>query len=84
MPRFIDAHTHVQFAAYKNDYQLVIERALANNIWLVNIGTQKDTSASAVKIAKALNNAYILDEFHDTLIDKLYKELVERGKIKET
>ncbi|PIQ92328.1 MAG: hypothetical protein COV69_02900 [Parcubacteria group bacterium CG11_big_fil_rev_8_21_14_0_20_39_14] len=40
--------------------------------------------ASAVKIAKALNNAYILDEFHDTLIDKLYKELVERGKIKET
>ena len=40
--------------------------------------------APAVKIAKALNNAYILDEFHDALIDKLYKELVGRGKIKET
>lgn len=39
--------------------------------------------ALAIKIAKALNNAYILDEFHDTLIDKLYKELISRGKLKE-
>ncbi len=39
--------------------------------------------APAIKIAKALNNAYILDEFHDTLIDKLYKELLSRGQLKE-
>jgi len=37
----------------------------------------------AIKIARALNNAYILDEFHDNLIDKLYKELLSRGKLKE-
>lgn len=37
----------------------------------------------SIKIAKALNNAYILDAFHDNLIDKLYKELIKQGKIKE-
>lgn len=37
----------------------------------------------SIKIARALNNAYLLDELHDTLIDKLYKELVKKGEIKE-
>jgi len=37
----------------------------------------------AIEVAKALDNAYVLDEFHDTLVDELYKELVEKGKLKK-
>lgn len=37
----------------------------------------------AVQIAKGLDSAYTLDEFHDTLVDELYKKLVEEGKLKE-
>lgn len=51
-PYLFDVHTHVQFAAFKNDYKAVIQRVLDKNIWLVNIGTQKDTSVRAVEIAE--------------------------------
>ena len=34
----------------------------------------------AISVAKELNNPAILDEFHDILVDRYYKELIE-GKI---
>lgn len=36
----------------------------------------------AIKVAKNLNDAFILDEFHDQLVDKFYKELLAKGKLK--
>lgn len=36
----------------------------------------------AISIAKELNNPAILDEFHDILADRYYKELVEKKIIK--
>lgn len=36
----------------------------------------------AVSLAKALGNPAILDEFHDTLVDRYYQILVERGILK--
>ena len=52
MPRLIDAHTHTQFAAFDKDRDEVIKRALAAGIWLVNVGSQKDTSLAAVELAR--------------------------------
>jgi uncharacterized protein (DUF3084 family) len=37
----------------------------------------------AIKTAKDLDNAYVLDEFHDTLVDELYKRLVSENKLKK-
>lgn len=37
----------------------------------------------SIDTARALNNPYILDKFHDLLVDHLYKELVNRGELKE-
>ncbi len=37
----------------------------------------------AVEIAKNLDSPYLLDEFHDALIDHLYNKLVEEGKLKQ-
>ncbi|MDR3582000.1 MAG: TatD family hydrolase [Candidatus Pacebacteria bacterium] len=52
-PHFIDAHTHVQFAAYDADREEVIARATAGGVSMVVIGTQRDTSARAVALAEA-------------------------------
>lgn len=46
-----DVHTHTQFAAYKDDKDAVIRRALDAGVWMVNVGTQRDTSADAVETA---------------------------------
>jgi len=51
-PKLIDVHTHVQFAAFSTDYKKVIEQALNQGVWLINSGTQKDTSEKAVRIAE--------------------------------
>ncbi len=52
MPEYIDIHAHVNFAAYDEDREEVIKRALDNKVWMINVGTQKDTSKSAVELAE--------------------------------
>ena len=38
----------------------------------------------AISVAQALHNPAILDEFHDTLVDRFYKILLEKKIIKPT
>ena len=47
----IDTHSHINFEVFKDDYREVIGRALAENIQLVNIGSDFATSKRAVEIA---------------------------------
>ncbi|MFH0852468.1 MAG: hypothetical protein V1845_02615 [bacterium] len=37
----------------------------------------------AVEAVNATSDAYLIDKFHDTLIDELRQQLVEKGKLKE-
>lgn len=37
----------------------------------------------AVNAAQKINNPYLLDAFHDTLVDKLYNDLLAKHKLKE-
>ena len=37
----------------------------------------------AIQVARNLDNAYVLDEFHDALVDQLYRELVAKKKLGE-
>lgn len=50
--KFFDVHTHTQFAAFKSDQDAVIQRALDAGVWIINVGTQQDTSAAAVATAE--------------------------------
>lgn len=50
-PQFVDIHAHTNFAAYDADRDAAIRRALDAGVWMMNVGTQKDTSASAVALA---------------------------------
>ncbi|MDP2647662.1 MAG: TatD family hydrolase, partial [Candidatus Yanofskybacteria bacterium] len=80
MPRLIDAHTHVQFAAYDNDWKEVIDRSLAQSTWLVNVGTQKDTSAKAVEIAEKYNEGvYATIGLHPIHTEKSFHDAEELG-----
>jgi TatD DNase family protein len=54
--RYFDAHTHLNFEVFKNDYKEVINKALQNNIGMINSGTQKYTSLLALEIAKEFEN----------------------------
>lgn len=48
----IDTHAHINFNAYKNDGDEVAKRALAENIWLINVGAERKTSQRAIDYAK--------------------------------
>lgn len=47
----IDTHAHLNFKAYNEDRDEVIKRSLANDTWMINIGSQPETSRQAVELA---------------------------------
>ena len=50
MPKYIDIHAHTNFKAFEEDRDEVVSRALENDTWVINIGTQYDTSKKAVEM----------------------------------
>ncbi len=48
----IDTHAHVNFKAFAEDVDQTIGRALEAGVWVVNVGTQIDTSRQAVDLAE--------------------------------
>jgi len=48
----IDTHAHLNFNAFKNDLDEVIKRCIEENVWVINVSSQYDTSKRAVEIAK--------------------------------
>lgn len=47
----IDAHTHVNFKDFDDDFDVVIKRALEADIWMINVGTDMEMSQRAVELA---------------------------------
>jgi len=79
-PKLIDSHTHVQFAAFSGDSDKVIKRALDENIWLVNVGTQKNTSRLAVETAeKYANGVFAAVGLHPVHTEKSFHDEDELG-----
>ncbi|MEK9173276.1 MAG: TatD family hydrolase [Patescibacteria group bacterium] len=81
-PKYIDAHTHAHFAAFKDDYKEVIERALDAGVSVINVGTQKDTSARAVEVAhEFLENVWAVVGLHPIHTEKSYHDPQELGSL---
>jgi TatD DNase family protein len=84
MPTYIDIHSHINFKAFDQDRDAVIKHALDNDTWVINVGTQLDTSRKAVEMAHhyeegvyaiiGLHPIHTGASFHDE------KELGEGGK----
>ena len=49
--KLIDTHCHVNFHAYKEDADQVIQRSLNAGVFMINIGSQSSTSKQAVEMA---------------------------------
>jgi TatD DNase family protein len=47
----IDTHAHINFNAYKSDADEVIQRTLAEDVWLINVGADLKTSRRALDYA---------------------------------
>ena len=48
--QYIDTHAHVNVAAFKDDADAVTTESLKEGVAVINVGTQKDTSARAVEL----------------------------------
>jgi len=48
----IDTHAHLNFSAFKNDADEIIDQCFKNDIQLINVGSQYETSKRAVEIAE--------------------------------
>ena len=46
-----DSHAHVNFKAFKDDGDEIIKKALENNTWIINIGSEYKTSQRALEYA---------------------------------
>jgi Tat protein secretion system quality control protein TatD with DNase activity len=47
----IDTHAHVNFHAFLDDAKEVLQRALDSGVWVINVGSQIDTSRQCVELA---------------------------------
>jgi TatD DNase family protein len=79
----IDTHAHLNFNAYKDDLDEVIKRSLDNKVWMINVGSQYETSKKAVKIAeqyeKEVYAAVGLHPIH--LSDGIFKTKIDQEEI---
>ena len=48
----LDTHAHLNFNGYKENFEEVIKRTLENDVWMINVGSQYETSKKAVEIAE--------------------------------
>ena len=78
--KLFDVHTHTHFAAYANETDAVIQRGLDAGIWLVNVGTQRDTSLGAVETAKRFSmGVYATIGLHPIHTGKSFHDAQELG-----
>ncbi|MEK7647389.1 MAG: TatD family hydrolase [Patescibacteria group bacterium] len=84
--KLIDAHAHLNFAAFDADREEVLKRALEAGVGCINIGTQKVTSKKAVEIAERNDGMFAAvgmhpihagEHFHDA--DEVAEEEEESG-----
>ncbi|MEI7688684.1 MAG: TatD family hydrolase [Candidatus Nomurabacteria bacterium] len=83
MPKYIDIHAHTNFKVFDDNREEVISRALENDTWIINIGTQYDTSKKAVEMTNQYEGVYStigLHPIHTTASHHDEAELGADGK----
>ncbi len=77
--KYFDAHTHLNFAAYKGEEDAAVERALNAGVGVNIVGTQYDTSVSAVELARRHDGAYATIGLHPIHTGKSFHDSKELG-----
>jgi TatD DNase family protein len=79
----IDVHCHLQFKAFENDYDSVIQEAFQAGVTtIINTGTQLSSSQKAVEFAEKYDKLYAIIGVHPHHADKIQTDpgIVERGE----
>lgn len=63
-PKFFDIHTHAHFAAFDEDRDAVMRRAKEAGVAMINVGTDRGTSAAAALLAEKYENVYATVGLH--------------------
>lgn len=80
MPKYIDIHSHTNFKVFEEDRDVVIRRALDNDTFIINVGTQYDTSKKAVEMTnKYPEGVYSTIGLHPIHTDASYHDKDELG-----
>lgn len=80
MPQYIDAHAHMNFAAYDEDRDAVISNCLKNDTWMINVGTMQTTSEKVVELAdKYEKGVYAIVGLHPIHVNKSFHDKDEIG-----
>jgi TatD DNase family protein len=79
-PNYIDIHSHINFSIFNEDRKEVISRALDNKTWIINIGTEYNTSLQAVEISnKYSEGVYATIGLHPTHTSSSFVDQDELG-----
>lgn len=78
--KYFDAHTHVQFVAYDADRAEAVTRAQEVEVGMNVVGTQIDTSRSAVAVAEQYENVWATIGLHPVHTSKSYHDTKELGE----
>ncbi|HZS43145.1 MAG TPA: TatD family hydrolase [Candidatus Paceibacterota bacterium] len=83
MPEYIDIHAHLNFPDYESDRKETIKRALDENVWIINVGTDIESSKTASELANQYESGvYAIvgqhptdneEDFHDSEFRTLLK-----------
>ena len=63
MFKYFDSHTHLQFAAFDNDRDEILEKTLNEGVGMVNVGTQFETSKKAIELAHKYDSHPLFSKF---------------------
>ncbi|MFC1703152.1 TatD family hydrolase, partial [Patescibacteria group bacterium] len=66
MPRIIDTHAHLDSSIYDQDLWNVMERATQEDVWMVTVGNDYESSVRAVEIANEFEHVYAAIGLHPT------------------
>ncbi|MFA5934907.1 MAG: TatD family hydrolase [Candidatus Paceibacterota bacterium] len=85
--KYIDIHSHLDFADYGVDQKEIIQKMKDLGIFTITIGTGVESSREAVKLAEENENIYACignhpdDELGEIFDEKDYEELIKNPKI---
>ena len=78
--KYIDIHSHLHFAAFDTDREEVLKRTLDSGTWMINVGTQYDTSKNAVSLADGREGVFATVGLHPIHTAKSYHDKQELGE----
>ncbi len=77
--KFVDVHSHLQFAAYGEDREAAFLRARSEDVGLITVGTKLSISQEAVAFARTHENVWATIGLHPIHTSKSYHDVAEIG-----